>query len=73
MANRRVWVGNLAPGLPRTRLLSELANLSIAPRDFALFHKNWPRASSAILAYDTQVEVDEAILVLNGARLSVAI
>lgn len=73
MANCRVWVGNLAPGLPRTSLVSELANLSIAPRDFALFHKNFPRASSAILAYDTQVEVDEAILVLNGARLSVAI
>ena len=73
MANCRVWMGNLAPGLPRARLAAELASFSIAPRDFALFHNNFARASSAILAYDTQLEVDESILVLNGAESSLAI
>ena len=62
----RVWVGNLAPGLPRHVLMDTVHWLGLAPIDFALFHADGGVNSAGVLAFATEQEADYAVSVLHG-------
>ena len=62
----RVWLGNLAPGLPRDVLGRALSSWGFAPTDFAVFHKDNGVATSAIAAFNDVETATRLITTLNG-------
>ena len=65
-SQHRVWVGNLAPGLPRQALLDASHWLGLAPVDFAFFHVSGGVNSAGIFGFGTEQEAEYAVSLLHG-------
>ena len=65
----RVWVGNLAPALPRDVLAQTAAWLGLQVQDFAVFHPPGTGSgvnAAAILEFASPQEAEYGVTLLNG-------
>ena len=63
----RVWVGNLAPALPRRVLAETLQWLGLQVVKFALFHPSGGVNAAAVVAFGSEQEAEYAVTLLRSS------